>query len=577
MTVRTTLDPQVERDLLQALAELPVVAAADGRMNLLAGLDNTFKLSIPRSPVPLTDLQNIVEAAAAYVDPAQQRWGLAELLNNALDLAAGTQIAARLITIHDQLIPTPGQLDFSRVAAVPPVPEAQYVASDCRVEPATSLPIQPTSDDRDYLDTVRDRYRSWRDAADYRFISGAIIPPTEFVPGDVLHRRVPNQGGPTVQLWSLCRANEELMDHRRLLVLGRPGVGKTSLIQFLARQYTDVGGLLLPVIVSLRSWNDPPDKQRDLLQFIKDFLVTPADRKAYPRGAPLAANLETYLNTPDLQRRLIFLLDDFNRMPQDDAADYQRRLGAIRDFCDEYYRAIVVVVSRSLDYDGGLADCDPEFEVVEVNPWGPAQIAEYMRRNAPDLLPYARDPRVIDLGEIPAVLGQLVEVIRAMGVPAPGLFHSAQALLQAFVDRLFAFSEQAGRGDPTMRAQVQEVLSRLAVGLQRDNKRGSYVPYAQAVGYIMPAPAVDADHLVNIAADATILDIVVGSKQLGFEGQELEDYFAALAANDGQGGAAPTPTALNATLSSGQPDAALQVARALDQAGMLSANATTGS
>ena len=55
---------------------------------------------------------NIVEAAAAYVDPAQKRWGLAELLNNAIDLAAGTQTAAQLTTIHDQLIPTPGQLEM---------------------------------------------------------------------------------------------------------------------------------------------------------------------------------------------------------------------------------------------------------------------------------------------------------------------------------------------------------------------------------------------------------------------------------------------------------------------------------
>src|SRR5690349_1582815 len=152
MSVRTTLDPQVERDLLAALANLTVVTSADGRINLLAGLDNTFKLSIARSPIPLTDLQNIVEAAAAYVDPAQKRWGLAELLNNAIDLAAGTQTAAQLTTIHDQLIPTPGQLDFSKVATAPPVPDAQYVASDCQVKPSAS-PVETSSDDRDYLDS----------------------------------------------------------------------------------------------------------------------------------------------------------------------------------------------------------------------------------------------------------------------------------------------------------------------------------------------------------------------------------------------------------------------------------------
>src|SRR5215207_1604543 len=342
MSVRTSLDPQVARELLQALADLPVVAAAEGRMSLLAGLDNTFKLSIPRSPILLTDLQNIIDAATAYVDPAQQRWGLAELLNNAIDLAAGTQIAVRLTAIHDQLIPVPGQLDFSRVVATPPVPEAQYVGSDCEIKPA-AVPIEPTSDDRDYLESVRDRYRAWRDAADYKFISSAIIPPSVFVPGEVIYRKVPPKGGTTAQLWSVCRANEELLDHRRLLVLGRPGIGKTSLIQFLARQYTEIEGRLLPVIVSLRAWTDTPDKQRTLLEFVKDFLVSPIDKKAYPRGRPLADNLDAYLKNSDQQRRLVFLLDDYNRMPRDDAKDYERKLEEIREFSDEYYRAIILV------------------------------------------------------------------------------------------------------------------------------------------------------------------------------------------------------------------------------------------
>ena len=572
MSVRTSLDPQVARELLQALADLPVVAAAEGRMSLLAGLDNTFKLSIPRSPIPLTDLQNIIDAATAYVDPAQQRWGLAELLNNAIDLAAGTQIAARLTIIHDQLIPTPGQLDFSRVAATPPVPEAQYVGSDCEIKPS-AVPIEPTSDDRDYLESVRDRYRAWRDAADYKFISSAIIPPSEFVPGEVIYRKVPPKGGTTAQLWSVCRTNEEMLDHRRLLVLGRPGIGKTSLIQFLARQYTEIEGRLLPVIVSLRAWTDTPDKQRTLLEFVKDFLVSPIDKKAYPRGRPLADNLDAYLKNSDQQRRLVFLLDDYNRLPRDDKKEYERKLEEIREFSDEYYRAIIVVVSRSLDYDGGLNDCDPEYEVVEVNPWGPEQILEYLRRNAPDLLPLAADARLVELAEIPAVLTQMVEVARANGVASSALFTNMRALGQAFVDRLFAFGEQAGRGDPALRDQVRDVLTRVAAGLARDNLQGSYVDYPQALQYLGPAAATaETERLFYIAADATILDVVPGPKQVGFEGQTLEDYFAGLAS----GGGAATPGALVATLDSGQKDAALQVARALDESGML-ANANSGS
>ncbi len=567
--VQTTLDPQVRRDLVATLIQLPITVDPVGRASLLGGLDAAVLADVPRSPAQRLDLESLVDAATRYVDPAQGRWGLAVLLSNALDAAANSQVAPLLADLHDRLIPVPGQLDFSKVTATPPLPDAQYVASACQQTPGLLPTITPSPDDRDYLESVRDRYRAWRDAAEYKFISSAIIPPTEFVPGEVTYRRVRDTGGPTAQLWSLCRTNDELFDHRRLLVLGRPGIGKTSLLQFLARQYTDAGGALLPVIASLRTWADPAGAPRSLLGFLKDFLVNPADRKTYPRGAGLAANLDAYLADRDQQRRLIFLLDDYNRMPHDDAADYTRRLEAIRTFADTYYRAVVVVVSRSLDYDGGLDGCDPEFEVVEVNPWGRAQITEYLRRNAPELLPFANDPRLLDLADIPNQLAQLVDVIRAAKRPPQTLFGSVQGLIGAFVERLFIFSEQAGRGDPARRGEVQAALTQVAAGLARDNKKGSYIDYPQVMGYLDPAaPASDTDRVLQIAADATILDVVPGQRQVGFEGQELEDYFAGLAAG------VTAPAALAQALATGQQDA-LQVARTLDQAGLLTTHAPT--
>jgi hypothetical protein len=112
-------------------------------------------------------------------------------------------------------------------------------------------------------------------------------------------------------------------------------------------------------------------------------------------------------------------------------------------------------------------------------------------------------------------------------------------------------------------------LTKVAAGLARDNKKGAYVDYPQVVGYL-GAVAADPppDRVLQIAADATILDVVPGAKQVGFEGQELEDYFAGLAAG------ATAPAALADALATGQQDA-LQVARTLDQAGMLASHAAT--
>ena len=156
------------------------------------------------------------------------------------------------------------------------------------------------------------------------------------------------------------------------------------------------------------------------------------------------------------------------------------------------------------------------------------------------------------------------------------LFKSARNVLQAFVERLFTFGEQAGSGDVALRPQAQAALTQVAVGLAHDSLRGNYVAYPQAVGYLGSSPAPDTDKLLKYAADSTILDIVPGvQKQVGFDGQLMEDYFAALGGAGPEAGAvsAATPAALNAALDSGQPLAALDVARALDNAGMLMPNA----
>src|SRR5213076_764417 len=130
--------------------------------------------------------------------------------------------------------------------------------------------------------------------------------------------------------------------------------------------------------------------------------------------------------------------------------------------------------------------------------------------------------------------------------------------------------EQAGHGDPAQRDRVSAALTALAGGLARDKKRGAYAAYAEAVDYLGGSAAPpDASRLLQIAADATILDVVPGAKQVGFEAQQLEDYFAGLAAAartapaDTLPAAATalavnaTPAAMNAVLDSGHADAPL--------------------
>ena len=83
--------------------------------------------------------------------------------------------------------------------------------------------------------------------------------------------------------------------------------------------------------------------------------------------------------------------------------------------------------------------------VVQLNPWSPAEIGEYVRCNAPEWENEATDVRLLDLANIPLHMVQLIDIARIADLaPAEALASSPQTLFRAFVERLFAFAARTG-------------------------------------------------------------------------------------------------------------------------------------
>jgi len=530
----------ISRVIVSWLINTDLFARDEWRRHLLDGFTPTFAYEIRQSDIPRIALANIVDAAWSYHD-SEGRVGVILLLDNAIALVPNSDTAEQLTQVRKELLDKLKQPGFLNQPVTPSAGD-QYIVPTCKLNLALLSEVEPSKEDRGYITTVLSTYHIYGEPGNY--IESKLMPPAEYVAGDLVRRSAVSGSGSTVKLWQLCNVNQALLDARRLLVLGRPGVGKTSLIQYLTWLYANLQGmqlkngapppdaLLLPIIVSLSGWHDPPDKQRTLLQYIKDFLTVPSDPDTYPSGRRLVNNLDRYLEDLDQQRRLFFFLDDYNRLSRQNPADYERRWAEIVNFANDYDQAAVVVVCRSLDYDGHLSQCQPRFTVLEISPWSEDQVSAFLMRHAPDLLPALSDPKLrtdlLDLGQIPQVLMLLVDAVRAKKLDLGALAGDRQAVLGVFVDRLFDYAERTGSEAPPPREQVRGMLERVAVGLVHDHKKGCYIDWPTLLGYVGPdAGAPDLlRRLLRMADEATILSCVAGPGLYGFEDELIENYFA---------------------------------------------------
>lgn len=273
--------------------------------------------------------------------------------------------------------------------------------------------------------------------------------------------------------------------HRRLIVLGRGGGGKTHLARRLARDLLDSRepGDLVPVFYSLDSW-DPADDLRDWLaaRLVQDFPSLDV-----PYGDPVVGRPpETLAARLARSGRLLLVLDGFDEIAHEsrhDAMDKLVRFGAqvpliATSRTDEYQQA-VHAYGRGLPLAAAL-----ELSAVE-NSAVKAYLAFNTAHIPPDrwnevfaLLDRTHSSPVADVLQVPLMVWLARNVYNSSGSrPAeladPTLFGRPENVENHLLDKLVdvSFTQETTHSGPQTVYRARRWLRFLARWLEREERR----------------------------------------------------------------------------------------------------------
>jgi formylglycine-generating enzyme required for sulfatase activity len=345
---------------------------------------------------------------------------------------------------------------------------------------------------------------------------------------------------------------EAIRQHRRVVLLGEPGSGKTTTLWDLAYYHAleaqKNADAPLPIFVPLGAYTGP----EEALEYVKTQI------------AALAPQLTTLLQ----HGRAMLLLDALNEMP---SVGYQERVRRIQALLSEFCDAPAVVTCRALDYVETL-----DLHKLEIQPLGPLRQREFVEnylglergealiwqmagndvadawrvwrevggtfeafwtaKTTPDAFRWRRQTRVwerlrdgqmpplLALGRNPYMLFMMVQVYLA----GDGILAGNRG--QLFADFASILTERERRrvapslwpGDTVLR----QALVALAFAMQNAGERGTAVDPDWAKQQ-MAVDGHDPAWLLHLARRASLLDLE-GSK-VRFVHQLVQEYFAAVA------------------------------------------------
>jgi DNA polymerase III delta prime subunit len=181
----------------------------------------------------------------------------------------------------------------------------------------------------------------------------------------VPNRLVQVAGKPAETLDLQTTILEVFTSHRRLLILGEPGIGKTTTLLTLADQLVEQAianpGTAIPIIFELSTW-----KKED--QSIEAWLIQQLT-KTYRR---VSAKIAQDWLKEELLIPLLDGLDEINSEHQENC----RQL--LNKFAEHY--PYLVVCCRAEEYEAGTLKLDELRSAVRLQPLTPIQIQEYLQQ-----------------------------------------------------------------------------------------------------------------------------------------------------------------------------------------------------
>jgi formylglycine-generating enzyme required for sulfatase activity len=418
-----------------------------------------------------------------------------------------------------------------------------------------------------YLDGLLKRYEYWQDhytpLAGIAEVRAAVEDgprldlPMPFIPRE-FEKLVEHGYGPKteVQREPVDDLRTAVREHRRVILLGDPGSGKTTTLWRMAHDYAtaarDDARAPLPVLVPLGGYTDDEPFEAYLGRHL----------------GPLASYLDTYRASG----RLILLLDGLNEMPQAGYAERVRRIQETLDRCTNQSE-IVVVTCRPLDYVVKLK----RLQKVEVAPLDGVRIHAFLRnylgdatgerlfwrmagdevrelwetwrqseetweafwtaKEMPDNVSvnttWRQDwlwrelreefPPLLAMGRNPYLLLMTAQVYAGAGGRLP---RNRAQMFRAFVDTLLGREKERHPKAWIAIERQKEALSALAYAMQAERGRGTTVEREWAAERLCSAvPQCDPERVLYLTTSATLLD--ADDATVRFYHQLLQEYFAA--------------------------------------------------